>query len=580
MRKYKSEVCFSPTIPIEKTGSSGSVTSRKLKYRSKSLNVKAVTPRQSIASAVKCFYDVSAPGPGYESDDTTGGTIESKDYSKPFEHVLWKRLGLEDGSAISGSLPHLNRFGCMAFSDTEDMDDGCTYLDPKELEEYCERLGNKELSDRIRTRLSTVLSGTYLSLTNVQTGRLQDGATDSTVRKIDRNVGGVRVDVDSVSKFELDLSKRALDRNELEPESPPPQAVAVGDFLARPYSPLHTTNSLKRNALGDSISYSGYSTDASSGFGEADYETDTIGMLGRLGRKGTVNKYSELVKTSQARKAACSNDAAGAGTDTRTAGEEEEEEETDNEKIYEEIDHFSDTDPRFSRGRSQRLDPFPSDTQNHNPGQHSRLQLSHSVPNKEFFAWHRRRPNGREDLDSCDIETPYATLKDVSAQPRGFKRAPTLPPRRVVKKTASLNPSQGQRKHYNKNDTKIPGVSVVSVVCECMHVCVCADNGLAFMAQLSVCTTIIGFYLLLQIGPLPKYMTLKSVSMLRVIYWKGIIPSPAWTLCICFHRNKPRPPDPGLVHVIILSYVYKQHLQLVPLSNESPKSPSIPWTLS
>jgi hypothetical protein len=345
----------------------------------------------------------------HDSDDATGGTMESKDYSKPFEHILWRRLGLGDGSALSGSLPELDGIST-ADGDGEDEDDddeGCTYLDPKELEEYCERLGNKELSDRIRTRLSTVLSGTYLSLSNVQAEEtdLESSVEPSTAHK-------------------------------------EPSGRSRGSFLA-----VNNLERFKKSRLVDSISFSGYSTDASSGF---DNEIDGVEYLGGQPMNSRIdNSYSDLPTS-----LACSEiyvDQALSDGDGGEAGKEE----YDGEQIYAEI-----SDSNIET----RIDdvPFPT-TLKVQTIRHTPLHLSQSVPLDSNPR--KNTPGGASQLTTqlcADRESPhYATLKEISnsldrvESAGGFKRAPTLPPRRI-KKAASLDP--GRRKHHFRNEPVVPGV--------------------------------------------------------------------------------------------------------------------------
>ena len=151
-RRYQSEVTFSASLLSQlKESSSGSscdggggddndndngggrglksgpTNRRRLKQRSRSVEerqgfVTATTPAEQPpwSTAASLSLRLSSVSNNHsvprqvllcESDDNTGGTVESKDYSKPFEHLLWRRLGLDDGSALSGSLPDLDRVG-------------------------------------------------------------------------------------------------------------------------------------------------------------------------------------------------------------------------------------------------------------------------------------------------------------------------------------------------------------------------------------------------------------------------------------------------------------------------------------
>lgn len=415
-RKYQSEVSFSTTLSQIQRCEEQSVTlNRKLKYRSHSLDGKTgftITPRQSAVQ--------SAAGAGnspiYESDDNTGGTMESKDYSKPFEHILWRKLGLDDGSALSGSLPHLDKVTANDLCDSEDDPEGCTYLDPKELEDYCEKLGDKELSTRIRTRLSTVLSSTYLSLSDAQ---------DAVTSKI------------YDSPFTEEASSLPTQAFPLPPpknNSPSLAAFGTGSM-----------ERFKRNVeLTDSF-YSGYSTDASSGWGEPDFE----GCWGQLQNLAADNPYDE-VKASLENPIYSENNVVESMS-RNTKGKEggEAEDLTEGEQIYEEIGEYSDSNMQFN------LDTNSPDRV---PCRHTHLHISHSVPEERYVTDSLPRHKSVSSPRS-NGESPYASLKELSGQLR-LKRAPTLPPRPAVRRLASQDPGHGRRKHYFRNDSKGAGVRI------------------------------------------------------------------------------------------------------------------------
>lgn len=403
----------------------------KCRSRSADGNIEfAISPRQTNEMLAQGLYD---------SDDNTGGTVESKDYSKPFEHILWKKLGLDDGSAISGSLPHLDRM-CMAgskggnhadYDAGGDDDEGCTYLDPTELEDYCERLGNKELSDRIRTRLSTVLSSTYLSLTNVQE-KVADAPNSG-----------------------------AAASNPLDASSTPTFGELPSISPGRSNSRVLTMERFKKSGLADSISCSGYSTDADASSGFENEADSGGGFLGRMHSLRAENQYDDL-STSLGR-VACSERALSRSREQQRGEEEGEGEECEYEQIYEEIDQYSDTNVELRSTTPPvavegMVLPVPAQKTLTLLTQHTNLHLSQSVPpHSNSFHW----PNKRDGKFVSQIrkESPYATLKEVSSQiPGRCRRAPTLPPRRI-KKVASLDPTQGRRKHYLRNEPKVPGVS-------------------------------------------------------------------------------------------------------------------------
>lgn len=384
------------------------------KNRSRSMDDKAgsvISPEQN-ESPIGIADEEYAQIYNSDDNDNTGGTMESIDYSKPFEHILWRRLKLSNGIDTSGSPPDLDRDD----EDEDDDDEGCTYLDPKELEEYCE---DKELSDSIRTRPrhSKVLSSTYLSLMNVQGAAVDGSDTEPKSSAQPTNAAPTHVDREETSG-----------RN------------------SSPFLIVHQR--FKKSRLADTISCSGYSTDASSGF---DNETDNMEFLGRLHSMRIDNPYGDL-HTSLGEVACSENVDRTVRKQEGGEGTEEEEE----EQIYEEIDQYSDTNIELRVNAA----PLPTMTTDQwaqkvtlqktqtMPTGHPPLCLSQSVPpNSDGFRRHKK---------AADAENLYATLKEISFQPRGFKRAPTLPPRRV-KKTASLEP--GRRKHYLRNEPIVPGVS-------------------------------------------------------------------------------------------------------------------------
>ena len=210
-RKYNSEISFqslsgAATLHGQvQHRQDTSSSSRRAKARSRSLDDKtrsSVSRKSSVGNlSINPIHGTIAAlkhSQSCDSDDCTGGTIDSTGYSKPFEHILWRKLGLEDGSALSGSMPHLTQLcneldsgvggtGCDGgASEAEEGGEGeegeeCTYLDPTELEEYCKKLGgNKELTARVRTRMSTVLCKTYLTLQNVASITGKDASTTKT----------------------------------------------------------------------------------------------------------------------------------------------------------------------------------------------------------------------------------------------------------------------------------------------------------------------------------------------------------------------------------------------------------------
>jgi hypothetical protein len=139
---------------------------RKKKGRSRSLDTRG---HNSVSTSGNTYslLDLHTVG-GMDSDENTGGTVDSSGYARPFEHInSWRKLiGMDDGSAFSGSLPHLADNVSSAINNTNNDDDSdtCTYLDPREIAQKLD----KNMPQKVRKRLDTVLSNTYLQLVSVQ----------------------------------------------------------------------------------------------------------------------------------------------------------------------------------------------------------------------------------------------------------------------------------------------------------------------------------------------------------------------------------------------------------------------------
>ncbi len=430
-RNCQSEVLCN--VHLRQDSTESQAQSRKLKYRSKSLD-----DREKFAVASTSSFPAAT---ATDSDDNTGGTLESKDYSKPFEHLLWRKLGMDDGSALSGSLPHLDKVAAGSVYEDEEDPDGCTYLDPKELEDFCEKkFGGRELSDRICKRFSTVLNSPYLTLSTIA----------------DFGIASSKPSSMGVKKFPT--SKKASTFPAIRQQSPvPPPRNTSPSFLA---SVSRMERYRKTLELADNFCLSGYSTDASSGWGEPDFsEADQIGRMGRMQswktHTATDNTYDEI-KPALSQSLRSESPAGGA----REEGEEEEidVEATEEEQIYEEIDQYSDTTmvesalPLLQENRLAQTLPIT-------PNQHTNLQISHSMPGGEGYSrsqFHQDRTNPL--LPRCNSDRPYAKLSEISTKP------PSLPPR-PLRKLASLDPSQPRRRHYFKKgwDSKVPGVCTLTM---------------------------------------------------------------------------------------------------------------------
>ena len=138
---------------------------RKKKGRSRSLDTRG---HNSVSTSGNTYSLLDLHAVGMDSDENTGGTVDSSGYARPFEHInSWRKLiGMDDGSAFSGSLPHLADNVSSAINNTNNDDDSdtCTYLDPREIAQKLD----KNMPQKVRKRLDTVLSNTYLQLISVQ----------------------------------------------------------------------------------------------------------------------------------------------------------------------------------------------------------------------------------------------------------------------------------------------------------------------------------------------------------------------------------------------------------------------------
>lgn len=138
---------------------------RKKKGRSRSLDTRG---HNSVSTSSNTYSMLDLHAMAMDSDENTGGTVDSSGYARPFEHInSWRKLiGMDDGSAFSGSLPHLADNVSSAINNTNNDDDSdtCTYLDPREIAQKLD----KNMPQKVRKRLDTVLSNTYLQLISVQ----------------------------------------------------------------------------------------------------------------------------------------------------------------------------------------------------------------------------------------------------------------------------------------------------------------------------------------------------------------------------------------------------------------------------
>ena len=397
---------------------------RKFKVRSRSLddktNMSVTSPNQSGSRSP----DIQAQVSGYtlagvccDSDDNTGG---SKDYSKPFEHILWKRLGLDDGNTLSGSLPLLNQVTTPSeevIGEEEEEEDpyGCTYLDPKELEGYCENIEEKQVQDRNQRRLGTVLSSTYLTLSSVQSITSKSNTHE--------NKPDVHVEPCAVASS---LPTSIMHT----PKSKNPSLNVLGNV-----------ERWKRNIeAADSSCYSGYSTDASSGWG--DFEDDFVEGQKRKGENSYDTVSDSLLQALESTKLDLEKTVVVAGENT--------------EEIYAEISDYKTTDflsdlPALGTNRGLQFLP-------HRSVGHTSVHPSASVPlgsdeRSRYISSATARSNVNvKRIPQSNHESLYAALKDIPA--RQMQSPPTLPPRPTKK--GSVDPKQSLTRNKNLN---IPGVS-------------------------------------------------------------------------------------------------------------------------
>ena len=496
-RKYNSEISFqslsgAATLHGQvQHRQDTSSSSRRAKARSRSLDDKtrsSVSRKSSVGNlSINPIHGTIAAlkhSQSCDSDDCTGGTIDSTGYSKPFEHILWRKLGLEDGSALSGSMPHLTQLcneldagvggtGCDGgASEAEEGGEGeegeeCTYLDPTELEEYCKKLGgNKELTARVRTRMSTVLCKTYLTLQNVASITGKDASTTKTP-----------------SENRSFVVSSGFLSPPLPSGCPKPPPRRENTFHA-------TTNSLERLRTMDLAEHSGYSTDASSGWGEMEYDPDS-GLLGRLHEfgKSLDNPYDEIKNNDNL-------ESDTASTTAREEGEEEGEGEDgeEEEQIYEEIDDYSNinqdyaeedeahindcdefnssagTESNSAEYASSAVSPsIPIITSGEAPPRsaHPQLHVSQSVP-ADREGRHTRCPPCLTRQRRVGMSPARVAFKQTSSSleettlgegQKKLGRAPTLPPRPLRKKgLSSMDPSEAKK--YFRSEQRAPVVSL------------------------------------------------------------------------------------------------------------------------
>lgn len=397
-RKYQS-MPASQLQDIEKQ----STPNRRLKCRSRSLGDEeyyAVPPKDSTL-----LQELAGLRDSQANDNSDVNTSREYMYSKPFEHLLWgrlrlgqglglgRKLGLDSSSVLSGSLPCLDAVKAEGDKEEEDSE-GCTYLDPTELEEFCEELGNRRLSNRVQKRLSTVLSHTYLSLTSFQPPQDDPAAGKPSQDELCNPI------TEAITAEQPNASLQARELPML-PE--------------RTFSPLDRW----KQTFADSCS--GYSSDASSG-GDLGSNLDST----RLFQRRASNPYAEI-KAGQA--LVQKSEDTGLLVEVEEVPEEE-------DQIYEEIDDYSDTNMD-----GNTVAPIHGSQTLPSMG-HIKLCPSHSVPVSEGQYSSRSLPR------HCNLEEVHTTNRGSLEAP------PMLPPRpkSPLRKVASFDPGEGRRREYDVRD--------------------------------------------------------------------------------------------------------------------------------
>lgn len=382
-----------------------SKASRKKKARSRSLDARA---NMSVSSSGNAYSLLDLHTVTMDSDENTGGTVDSSGYARPFEHInSWRKLiGMDDGSAFSGSLPHLADNVSNAINNNNE-DDSDTYLDPKEI---AERL-DKNMPEKVRKRLDTVLSNTALGNTYLQLVSVNPPQ----FAEMDIHSPNV-IAATPVEAHDSKLSKR-------EPSFKEKWANRSLDFIERPDSCL-----------------SGYTSDASSTWAadRSDQETEE----GELDEKD-FNPYDEI-KTTNSNTLATNlpfDDAQYGNTGHVDLGA--------GEDVYSVIDddllinRRSETDslqrPRKKKDSTDTIPPLP------------KPRVKKSPLTKQDSGIYAK-------LDEMTDSIPMEVIKDESSDCR---RPPTPPPRRHRNISTVTKGSDCDEKGNSYKHLDVPGVSEI-----------------------------------------------------------------------------------------------------------------------
>lgn len=353
------------------------------------------------------------------SDEATGGTlVDVQLFQKNRGEVQGK-----DATTMNSNVLHRLDVMCEGDSD-EDDSVGCTYLDPKDLEECCELVKRKERRQIPVQDSDNDISQTYLTLTNI--------------KKSD------------------DIAEQCK-----------PKECTIP--LRKPSSTLGVNSSMERWRrtvdLADSSCCSGYSTDTSSGWGEFECDLDNIKPLRRLQslrkRKMGVQGGQEVrTLLSQAVRYIDSDTLEHSYSRSPVSGQEEGTGDDDGSEIYEEIDDL-DLDSKGVEANDEAGDgKYALSHSQSFPNRHSLPHISNSIPlstdtNTGNYTHSRGAvrtlPSSRENL--------YASLMSVTNLQKHLQQPPTLPPR-PLRKLSSLDPRESERGHMTKEQSYVPGVSI------------------------------------------------------------------------------------------------------------------------
>ena len=382
---------------------------RKKKARSRSLDSRANLSASGSSNAYS-LLDLHAVT--IDSDENTGGTMDSSGYARPFEHInSWRKLiGMDDGSAFSGSLPHLaDNVSAPINNNDEDSD---TYLDPREIAQKLD----KNMPEKVRKRLDTVFSNTYLQLISVYPPQFAEVGSSTTAAA---TTAGSVTSPKIIAATPDEPGDASLPRREVSFKDKWNNRSL--DFIERPDSCL-----------------SGYTSDGSSTWAadRSDQETEE----GELD-DGLVNPYDEIKAANATRGSAVRvmsspfDDAQyGVSAPVEVGGEE----------VYSVIDELL-TDRNGSTASSEL----------------KKEDITSSIPPLPKPRV-KRLPLSKQDsgiyakLEETLSDVPLEVVKDESSDCR---RPPTPPPRRQRNISTVSKTGDGDEGRSNGKHLHIPGVS-------------------------------------------------------------------------------------------------------------------------